>query len=197
MVKRLASGVLLVTCGIGLGIAIDRGMIPAVSAQQREGTPRPGAAADAGSAAAGSGDADGARPDELDHHDGRPVALDQSVVGRQEEELAARAVLLQRVARPHPAARCGRIPTIRNPGRPEGRRICRASSTASTRAAWPMVKDGDREEGRRGFAKNYRTMLESCYACHKSVGRPYIRPQIPTAQVQAMVNMDPAATWPQ
>ncbi len=47
------------------------------------------------------------------------------------------------------------------------------------------------------FGQNYRTMLESCYACHKSVGRPYIRPQIPTAQVQAMVNMDPAATWPQ
>jgi hypothetical protein len=25
----------------------------------------------------------------------------------------------------------------------------------------------------------------------------YIRPQIPTAQVQAIVNMDPSATWPQ
>ena len=47
------------------------------------------------------------------------------------------------------------------------------------------------------FVATYKTMIESCYACHKSVGRPYIRPQIPTAQVQAMVNMDPAATWPQ
>ena len=47
------------------------------------------------------------------------------------------------------------------------------------------------------FASTYRTMIESCYACHKSVGRPYLRPMIPTAQVQSIVNMDPAATWPQ
>ena len=47
------------------------------------------------------------------------------------------------------------------------------------------------------FAAAYRTMTESCFACHKSVGRPYLRPQIPTAQVQATVNMDPNATWPQ
>jgi hypothetical protein len=47
------------------------------------------------------------------------------------------------------------------------------------------------------FEKNYKIMLESCYACHKSIGRPYLRPQLPTGQVQAMVNMDPNATWPQ
>jgi hypothetical protein len=47
------------------------------------------------------------------------------------------------------------------------------------------------------FASAYKTMLESCYSCHKSVGRPYIRPMIPTTQVQSMVNMDPAATWPE
>jgi cytochrome c553 len=47
------------------------------------------------------------------------------------------------------------------------------------------------------FASTYKTMLESCYACHKSVGRPYIRPMLPTVQVQAILNMDPAATWPE
>ena len=47
------------------------------------------------------------------------------------------------------------------------------------------------------FAASYKIMLESCYACHKSVGRPYIRPMIPTQQVQSIVNMDPNATWPQ
>ena len=47
------------------------------------------------------------------------------------------------------------------------------------------------------FQSTYKTMIESCYSCHKSVGRPYIRPMIPTAQVQSIVNMDPAATWPQ
>ena len=48
-----------------------------------------------------------------------------------------------------------------------------------------------------GFASSYKTMLESCYACHKSVGRPYLRPMIPTTQVQSMLNFDPAATWPE
>ena len=46
------------------------------------------------------------------------------------------------------------------------------------------------------FAATYKTMLESCYSCHKAVGRPYIRPMIPTAQVQSMMNMDPNADWP-
>src|SRR6185436_8376984 len=60
-----------------------------------------------------------------------------------------------------------------------------------------MVKDAIEKKDGPAFEKDYRIMLESCYACHKSVGRPYIRPQIPTAQVQQMVNMDPNATWPQ
>ena len=47
------------------------------------------------------------------------------------------------------------------------------------------------------FASAYRTMLESCYSCHKSVGRPYLRPMIPTAHVQAALTMDPNAKWPQ
>jgi len=60
-----------------------------------------------------------------------------------------------------------------------------------------MVKDAIEKKDGSEFEKNYRTMLESCYACHKSVGRPYIRPQIPTGQVQAIVNMDTTAVWPQ
>ena len=47
------------------------------------------------------------------------------------------------------------------------------------------------------FAAAYKTMLESCYACHKSVGRPYLRPMIPKASMQAILNMDPNAVWPQ
>ena len=47
------------------------------------------------------------------------------------------------------------------------------------------------------FATNYKTMLESCYSCHKSVGRPYLKPMIPKASMQAILNMDPNATWPQ
>ena len=47
------------------------------------------------------------------------------------------------------------------------------------------------------FPVVYKAALESCYSCHKSVGRPYLRPQIPTTVPQTIVNMDPSATWPQ
>jgi hypothetical protein len=47
------------------------------------------------------------------------------------------------------------------------------------------------------FASAYKVMLESCYSCHKSVGRPYLRPMIPAASMQSILNMDPNATWPQ
>ena len=47
------------------------------------------------------------------------------------------------------------------------------------------------------FAASYKTMLERCYACHKSIGRPYIRPMIPQTQVMPILNFDPNATWPQ
>ena len=60
-----------------------------------------------------------------------------------------------------------------------------------------MVKDAIAKKDSVEFEKDYRIMLESCYACHKSVGRPYIRPQIPTGQVMSIANLDPAATWPQ
>lgn len=52
-------------------------------------------------------------------------------------------------------------------------------------------------QDRTRFAAAYRAALESCYSCHKAVGRPYLRPQIPETVPQTIVNMDPAATWPQ
>ena len=60
-----------------------------------------------------------------------------------------------------------------------------------------MVKDAIEKKDGPAFDKDYKLMLESCYACHKAVGRPYIRPQMPTAQVQSIVNMDLTAAWPQ
>jgi len=47
------------------------------------------------------------------------------------------------------------------------------------------------------FPVVYKAMLESCYSCHKSVGRPYLRPQIPKTVPQTIINMDPKATWPE
>jgi hypothetical protein len=47
------------------------------------------------------------------------------------------------------------------------------------------------------FAATYKTMLESCYSCHKSAGRPYLRPMIPQTPMQSILNYDPNATWPE
>ena len=42
----------------------------------------------------------------------------------------------------------------------------------------------------------YRQTLEACYSCHKSVGRPYLRPQIPAMAPQPIINLNPDADWP-
>jgi hypothetical protein len=47
------------------------------------------------------------------------------------------------------------------------------------------------------FAVEYKMLLEDCYSCHKTAGRPYLRPMVPNAGPQPIVNLDPAATWPQ
>ena len=41
----------------------------------------------------------------------------------------------------------------------------------------------------------YRQTLEACYSCHKSVGRPYLRPQIPAMAPQPIINLNPDADW--
>ena len=47
------------------------------------------------------------------------------------------------------------------------------------------------------FAKAYRQALEGCYSCHKTAGKPYLRPQVPTTPAAPILNFDPEATWPQ
>lgn len=47
------------------------------------------------------------------------------------------------------------------------------------------------------FVAAYRATLESCYACHKAAGRPYLRPMVPQPGSQSIINDDPNASWPQ
>ena len=53
------------------------------------------------------------------------------------------------------------------------------------------------EKDAQKFPEAYRTTLESCYQCHKAVGRPYLRLMVPKTVPQPIINLDPAATWPQ
>lgn len=59
------------------------------------------------------------------------------------------------------------------------------------------VKAAIDKKDRKEFETTYRGALESCYQCHKAVGRPYLRPMIPKALPQTIINLDAQANWPQ
>ena len=59
------------------------------------------------------------------------------------------------------------------------------------------LKDAIDQKDSGKFVIAYKQMIEGCYACHKSAGRPYLRPMIPTVVPQTMINYDPDAKWPQ
>jgi hypothetical protein len=59
------------------------------------------------------------------------------------------------------------------------------------------LKEAVQKKDAAAFGPAYRTMLEACYACHKSSGKPYLRPMVPTVPQQAIINYDPNAAWPQ
>jgi len=46
------------------------------------------------------------------------------------------------------------------------------------------------------FEAAYRFTVETCYACHKTVEKPYLRTQIPERPATSIINFDPNATWP-
>jgi hypothetical protein len=47
------------------------------------------------------------------------------------------------------------------------------------------------------FETAYKQALEGCYMCHKASGKPYLRPMIPSAPPQTIINYDPNAKWPE
>ena len=64
-------------------------------------------------------------------------------------------------------------------------------------SAFKAVAESIQAQNPAAFAQAYRTTLESCYACHKASGKPYLRPMVPTAPAQSIINLDGAAAWPQ
>jgi len=63
---------------------------------------------------------------------------------------------------------------------------------ASTFAA---VKIAIEQKNGVQFATAYKASLDGCYSCHKSSGKPFLRPIVPTAPAQTIIdfNPDPAA----
>ena len=46
------------------------------------------------------------------------------------------------------------------------------------------------------FATAYKSALEGCYSCHKSSGKPYLRPIVPTAPAQTIIDFSPETAAP-
>jgi hypothetical protein len=63
-------------------------------------------------------------------------------------------------------------------------------------SAFKAVAESSQAQNSSAFSQAYRVSLESCYACHKSLGMPYLRQMVPTAPAQMIINFDGAA-WPQ
>jgi hypothetical protein len=41
------------------------------------------------------------------------------------------------------------------------------------------------------FAAAYKSALDGCYSCHKSSGKPYLHPILPTAPAQTIIDFNP------
>lgn len=63
---------------------------------------------------------------------------------------------------------------------------------------WSMIKTAIDKKDVAAFEAAYKIGLDKgCYSCHKSVGRPYLRPQVPTQMPQTIITFDPNAKWPE
>ena len=64
-------------------------------------------------------------------------------------------------------------------------------------SAFKAVADAIQAQNSAAFSAAYRETLQACYGCHKTSGKPYLRPMVPTEPGQSIINVDGSATWPQ
>lgn len=63
---------------------------------------------------------------------------------------------------------------------------------------WSRIQTAIDDKDVVKFQAAYKLGLDKgCYSCHKSVGRPYLRPQVPTQMPQTIITYDPNAKWPE
>jgi len=58
----------------------------------------------------------------------------------------------------------------------------------------PMLKKTIDDKNLEEFTSAYKLMLDGCYSCHKSAGRPYLHPVVPTVPPQSIINYAPEAS---
>ena len=214
----LNRGAMLVACGVLLGVGVDRASHYAVAsaeaAQQRQGQP-PGRAQQAAPQPTATPQAP--RPEPLPTMDSLPME-----VARLKALVPSNSHIMMDVqwhwtnlwfagqAKNWPLAQYyfnetrGHIqwlikksPTMRSSGPDKEEVNIEGIFGGIDTSSLADVKTAIEKKDSAQFAATYKVMLESCYSCHKSVGRPYLKPMIPKASMQAILNMDPNATWPQ
>src|SRR5215471_2359887 len=56
-----------------------------------------------------------------------------------------------------------------------------------------MLKKSIEDKRIDEFTSTYKLMLDGCYSCHKSAGRPYLRLGVPTVAPQSIISYSPEA----
>jgi hypothetical protein len=82
---------------------------------------------------------------------------------------------------------------------PDGRPVdLKAIFDALDTTSMEGVKQAIEKKDHPAFVAAYKQMLEGCYSCHKANGLLFLRPAVPHAGMQAaIINLDPAAKWPE
>lgn len=57
-----------------------------------------------------------------------------------------------------------------------------------------MLKKSIDDKNFDEFTSDYKLMLDGCYSCHKSAGRPYLHPVVPTVPPQSIITYNPEAS---
>jgi hypothetical protein len=77
---------------------------------------------------------------------------------------------------------------------PEGRDVdLPAIFQAVDSTTFAAVKIAIVRQDKAQFESAYRQALDGCYSCHKSSGKPYLRPIVPTAPAQTIIDFSPDA----
>jgi hypothetical protein len=75
---------------------------------------------------------------------------------------------------------------------PAGRDVdLRGILEAVEKGPFKDVQDAVAAKDKGKFEATYRTMLESCYACHQASGKPYLRPRVPEQPAQPILDYGP------
>jgi hypothetical protein len=64
-------------------------------------------------------------------------------------------------------------------------------------SSFAAVKDAIAQKDSAKFSAAYKVALESCYSCHKTSSKPFLRPMIPQTPPQSIINYSADAQWPQ